>query len=91
MHKAFPGTGAIPVGVAAALQGTVVHDIARPQSHATRTYRIGHPGGTLTVGVEVAESPADVTVVPRGARNAPHVCRRLTGPRVGGKTAAPPD
>jgi 2-methylaconitate cis-trans-isomerase PrpF len=66
VHKAFPGTGAIPVGVAAGLQGTVVHDIARPPAHATRTYRIGHPGGTMTVGVGLAESRADVTVVRAG-------------------------
>ena len=63
VHKAFPGTGAIPVGVAAAIHGTVVHDAARPQAPATGTFRIGHPSGTLTVGVEVADRESDVAVV----------------------------
>ncbi|CAG2154158.1 2-methylaconitate cis-trans isomerase PrpF family protein [Cupriavidus numazuensis] len=62
MHKAFPGTGAIPTAVAAAIEGTVVHDVARAEAHAEGAYRIGHPSGTLAVDVELNDSGAGVEV-----------------------------
>ncbi|WP_254650846.1 PrpF domain-containing protein [Streptomyces sp. GbtcB7] len=63
VHKAFPGTGAVPVAVAAALEGTVVHDIVRPEAGDSGIYRVGHPGGTLSVEVELSESGSRVDVV----------------------------
>ncbi|MDM0072670.1 PrpF domain-containing protein [Variovorax sp. J31P207] len=62
MHKAFPGTGAIPTAIAAALEGTVVHDVTRVAAHRTGTYAIGHPSGTLTVDVALGDSDAGVEV-----------------------------
>jgi 2-methylaconitate cis-trans-isomerase PrpF len=51
-------------GVGVWLDGDgVVHDVARPQAHATGSYRIGHPGGTLTAAARVAQTTAGVTVV----------------------------
>ncbi|MGI5144712.1 PrpF domain-containing protein [Streptomyces sp. CA-106110] len=63
VHKAFPGTGSIPLAVAAALQGTVVHDITRASAHHSGTYRVGHPSGTVTVKVQLAETTAGIDVV----------------------------
>ncbi|MDM0072686.1 PrpF domain-containing protein [Variovorax sp. J31P207] len=62
MHKAFPGTGAIPTAIAAAMEGTVVHDVTRAAAHKKGTYAIGHPGGTLTVEVGLNASDAGVEV-----------------------------
>lgn len=53
LAKKFPGTGSIPAAVPAAIEGTVVHDIVRPEALVDGTYRIGHPSGTLAVVVEL--------------------------------------
>ena len=61
-HKAFPGTGSIPAAVAAALEGTVVHDLTRQTAHDLGVYRIGHPSGTITVDVELDQTGIEVEV-----------------------------
>ena len=50
LHHAMTGTGAVAIGVAAAIPGTVVHRIAplSPEGNV----RFGHPSGTLTIGAE---------------------------------------
>ena len=50
-HQAYAGTVAICTAVAAAIPGTVVHEVARPAVEGR--FRIGHPSGTIGVGVEV--------------------------------------
>jgi 2-methylaconitate cis-trans-isomerase PrpF len=61
-HKAFPGTGSIPAAVAAALEGTVVHEVTRETAHDHGSYRIGHPSGTIAVDVELDQSGTEVDV-----------------------------
>ncbi len=50
-HLALPLTASLCMAVAAAVKGTVVHDVARPSSGGT--LRIGMPSGILTVGADV--------------------------------------
>jgi 2-methylaconitate cis-trans-isomerase PrpF len=54
MHRAYPGTGALCTGVAAMIEGTVVHRVVRKPLPAAKLVRIGHPGGVMDVEVDVA-------------------------------------
>jgi 2-methylaconitate cis-trans-isomerase PrpF len=47
--KAYWGTGTITTGVAAALPGTTVHALARPEAIERGRFRIAHPSGTVEV------------------------------------------
>lgn len=49
-HHAYPGTSAVATGVAAALPGSVVHDLATGSPAARR---IGHAAGVMSVGAEL--------------------------------------
>jgi 2-methylaconitate cis-trans-isomerase PrpF len=60
-HKATPLTGAMCVAVAARLEGSVVHKVARP-SPASADQRIAHPSGTLTVAAEIAGADGKIEV-----------------------------
>lgn len=50
-HRTFPGTVSMCTAVAAAIEGTVVHEV----SHATmpEQLRLGHPAGIMEVGAKV--------------------------------------
>jgi len=62
MHKASPGTGACCAAVAAALHGTVVHEItSTPTPERSGVVRLGHPSGVMPVAAAVADHP-DPTV-----------------------------
>jgi probable AcnD-accessory protein PrpF len=50
LHHAMTGTGAIAIGVAAAIPGTVV---SRLLGRRNDIVRIGHPSGVMTVGAQV--------------------------------------
>ncbi|MBW2217186.1 MAG: 3-methylitaconate isomerase [Deltaproteobacteria bacterium] len=50
LHKAYAVTGAICTAGAAKIEGTVVHEMLREESHGTDEVRLGHPGGIITVG-----------------------------------------
>jgi 2-methylaconitate isomerase len=50
-HRTFALTGAICTAVAAALPGTVVHDVVA--AHDPAVLRIGHPAGILEVGTRL--------------------------------------
>ncbi len=50
-HRTFALTGAICTAVAAALEGTVVHDVAQPRDRDQ--LRIGHAAGVLDVGTRL--------------------------------------
>ena len=54
LHHAMTGTGAVAIAAAAAIPGTLVHRVLRPNPNPARTV-FGHPSGTLTVGAEVRE------------------------------------
>lgn len=60
VHKAFPGTGAIPTAVAACIHGSLVDQVSRPIEGDR--IRIGHPSGVWAVTASVDQNGADVTV-----------------------------
>lgn len=53
VHKSFMVTGTIAAGAAAAIEGTVVHDVTSPAAHARGSYRLGHPSGVSEAFVEL--------------------------------------
>jgi 2-methylaconitate cis-trans-isomerase PrpF len=59
-HKAYPITGTICSGVAAHLEGTVVHEKV-PQANLSAV-RIGHPAGVLRVDVALEKVNGDLRV-----------------------------
>ncbi len=59
LHKAFAATGAICTAVAAKIEGTLVHEVARRESHERADIRLGHPSGTMAVGAVVEKRGND--------------------------------
>lgn len=56
LHKAYAVTGAVCLGAAAKIEGTIVHEIFRQaQPDDPPAVRIGHPTGTLQVEIEIEE------------------------------------
>jgi 2-methylaconitate cis-trans-isomerase PrpF len=54
LHKAYAVTGAVCLGTAAKVEGTIVHEIYRKvQPDNPPTVRIGHPTGRLQVEIEI--------------------------------------
>lgn len=51
-HKAFPGGGTICTGVAARIEGSIVHQVMTPVT-AEESIRIGHPSGVISVSSNV--------------------------------------
>jgi 2-methylaconitate isomerase len=70
-HRAVPLTGAMCLGVASRITGSVPHQLAGPPARADET-RVANPSGILSVGAEVGETPAgwhaESAVVYRSAR-----------------------
>ena len=70
-HRAIPGTGALNLGVAARIEGTIPHALARAPS-AAGEIRVGNPSGIIAVGAEVRRTGgvwhADSAVLFRTAR-----------------------
>ena len=57
-HRTMAGTAAICTAAAAAVDGTIVHEVARPSAAPAGVVRIGHAAGTLDISV-AAERRAD--------------------------------
>jgi len=55
LHKAYAGTGAICTAGAAKIEGTIVNEMSGAGDQA-EIIRIGHPGGVMEIGVEIAGS-----------------------------------
>ncbi|MGH7832643.1 MAG: 2-methylaconitate cis-trans isomerase PrpF family protein [Candidatus Binatia bacterium] len=56
LHKAYAVTGAVCLGAAAKIEGTIVNEIYREvRPDSPRAVRIGHPSGTLQVEMEVVK------------------------------------
>jgi methylitaconate Delta-isomerase len=54
LHKAYAVTGAVCLGTAAKIEGSIVHEIYRKvQPDNPPAVRIGHPTGTLQVEIEI--------------------------------------
>ena len=70
-HRAVPLTGAMCLGVASRIPGSVPHQLAGPPARADET-RVANPSGILSVGAEVLQKPdgwfAESAVVYRSAR-----------------------
>lgn len=70
-HRAVPLTGAMCLGVASRIPGSVAHQLAGPPARADET-RVANPSGILSVGAEVREGVegwfAESAVVYRSAR-----------------------
>jgi 2-methylaconitate cis-trans-isomerase PrpF len=57
MHKTYPGTGTVCTGVAAMIDGTLVHQVCFPNAREKKIVRIGHPSGIISIEVDVANTP----------------------------------
>jgi len=54
MHKTYAGTSTVATGVAARLEGTLVHEMVRTDRRNERDLRIGHPAGVIETETEIA-------------------------------------
>jgi 2-methylaconitate cis-trans-isomerase PrpF len=54
MHKTYPGTGTVCTGAAAFIDGTIVNTVCSPKARETKVVRIGHPSGTISIEMDVA-------------------------------------
>jgi 2-methylaconitate cis-trans-isomerase PrpF len=59
-HKAYAVTGTVCTGAAAKIPGTVVYQVARPESRRASMTRIGHPAGVIDVEAVVVDSDTGV-------------------------------
>ncbi len=63
LHKTFAVTGAVCLGAAAKIEGTVVNEVfrgGRPSDPAS--VRIGHPSGTIQVEIELVKDNGHLTL-----------------------------
>ncbi|MGH7768289.1 MAG: 2-methylaconitate cis-trans isomerase PrpF family protein, partial [Candidatus Binatia bacterium] len=63
LHKAYAVTGAVCLGAAAKIEGTIVNEIYREvQPDNPPAVRIGHPSGTIQVEIETARANGGLTL-----------------------------
>jgi 2-methylaconitate cis-trans-isomerase PrpF len=65
-HKAYPVTGSVCTGVAAALRGSVVNDVVSPEARVGGRYRVAHPSGVIDVVIDL-DQDRDEVLVRKGA------------------------
>ena len=70
LHAAHSVTGAVCVSSACALEGTIAHELARPDDTNPRTIWIEHPSGQVDVRLEVKGKGKDMDVVAGTLRTA---------------------
>src|SRR5262249_58422828 len=56
-HRTLAGTAGICTSVAAAFEGTVVHEVTRPGAGTSGEVRIGHGAGCIDIGVKAEKRP----------------------------------
>ena len=64
-HKAFAVTGAIALGTAAMIPGTIVNEIVSLKKGALgnqQSITIGHPSGTIEVAVEISHNEGEIVI-----------------------------
>src|SRR5262249_48666676 len=57
-HRTLAGTAGICTSVAAAFEGTVVHEVTRAGAGTSGEVRIGHGAGCIDIGVKAEKRPA---------------------------------
>ncbi len=62
MHKTYAGTSTVCTGVAARIPGTIVHEMARPETLGNEAVRIGHPAGVISTETRVELKGNDYVV-----------------------------
>jgi 2-methylaconitate cis-trans-isomerase PrpF len=70
LHAAHAVTGAVCVASACALEGTVAHELAKPDSANPRTIRIEHPSGQVDVLLQTKGKGAEMDVIAGTLRTA---------------------
>jgi 2-methylaconitate cis-trans-isomerase PrpF len=58
LHKAYAVTGGLCLSAAALIEGTVVYEIANPNTRENGVVRIGHPSGVSSFLVSVSKKPS---------------------------------
>jgi 2-methylaconitate cis-trans-isomerase PrpF len=53
MHRAFAVTGGICTSTAALIEGTVVHEVNKPQERSKGSFYLGHPSGVMEFAIEI--------------------------------------
>jgi 2-methylaconitate cis-trans-isomerase PrpF len=73
-HRSYMVTGAICTGAAARVEGTLVHEVARPAEPGSDRLRIGHPYGVMDVRVRTGPAgPAPLVTGVSVGRTARHI------------------
>lgn len=66
VHAAHAVTGAVCVATASMIEGSVTHELCRPDPSNPRDVRIEHPSGRIDVRLETSGTGADLNVVSAG-------------------------
>lgn len=66
VHAAHAVTGAVCLATAAAVEGSIAHEVCRPSEAGTRDVRIEHPSGQIDVRLETAGAGAGLQVIRAG-------------------------
>ncbi len=56
-HRTLAGTAGICTSVAAAIEGSIPHEVTRPGAGTSGEVRIGHGAGTIDIGVKAERRP----------------------------------
>jgi 2-methylaconitate cis-trans-isomerase PrpF len=75
LHAAHAVTGAVCVSSACALEGTIAHDLAKPDAANPRTIWIEHPSGQVDVRLQTSGTGPDMEVVAGTLRTARPIMR----------------
>jgi 2-methylaconitate cis-trans-isomerase PrpF len=75
LHAAHAVTGAVCVSTACALEGTIAHELARPDTANPRTIWIEHPSGMVDVLLQTKGKGVDMEVVAGTLRTARPIMR----------------
>jgi 4-oxalomesaconate tautomerase len=75
LHAAHAVTGAVCLATACALEGSIAHELAAPDTANPRTVWIEHPSGKVDVRLETTGTGADMQVVAGTLRTARPIMR----------------
>lgn len=75
LHAAHAVTGGVCVASACALEGSIAHEVARPEAANPRTIWIEHPSGMIDVRLTTEGKGADMNVVAGTLRTARPIMR----------------